>query len=179
MELNVAKEVAALERMTVNELRERYAEAFCEPTRVRHTGWLVRRIIWRLQAQAEGDLSERARRRAAELANDADLRTMPPRAPRETVVAPERTMTGTLKRAGDGLPPPGSVITREYKGRTLRVPTFPLRHWTMYDIGRCFKSRWRKLKLQAGAPNARGPAGHHGGYRWPEGLHLADAAQTA
>ena len=34
---------------------------------------------WRLQALAEGDLSERARRRAAELANDADLRLAPPK----------------------------------------------------------------------------------------------------
>ena len=121
MQLNVAKEVASLERMTVNELRERYAEAFGEPTRVRHKGWLVRRIVWRLQAMAEGDLSERARRRAAELANDADLRTMPPKAPRHTAVAPERTKSGTLKRSGKGLPPPGSVITRDYKSRKLRV----------------------------------------------------------
>ena len=34
---------------------------------------LNKRIVWRLQALAEGDLSERARRRAAELARDADL----------------------------------------------------------------------------------------------------------
>lgn len=121
MQLNVAKEVAALERMTVNELRERYAEVFGEPTRVRHKGWLVRRIIWRLQAQAEGDLSERARRRAAELANDANLRTMPPKAPRHMVAVAERTKTGTLRRSERGLPPPGSVITRDYKGRKLRV----------------------------------------------------------
>jgi hypothetical protein len=39
--------------------------------------WLVKRIAWRMQALAEGDLSERARRRAAELANDADLRLSP------------------------------------------------------------------------------------------------------
>lgn len=121
MELNIAKEVAALERMTVNELRERYAEVFGEPTRVRHKGWLLRRIVWRLQAQAEGDLSERARRRAAELANDADLRSMPPKSPQGTIVATERTKTGTLKRSGKGLPPPGSLITRDYKGRKLRV----------------------------------------------------------
>ena len=114
MKLNVAKEVAAPERMTVNELRERYAEVFGEPTRVRHKGWLVRRVIWRLQAHAEGDLSERARRRAAELANEADLRTMPPKAPRQTVVAVDRTKTGILKRADNGLPPAGSVITRDY-----------------------------------------------------------------
>jgi hypothetical protein len=36
-------------------------------------------LAWRLQALAEGDLSERTRRRAAELAQDADLRLTPPR----------------------------------------------------------------------------------------------------
>jgi hypothetical protein len=73
MHMNVAKEVAALEALTVAELRVRYAEVFGEETRVGHKTWLVRRIAWRLQALSEGDLSERARRRAAELANDADV----------------------------------------------------------------------------------------------------------
>jgi hypothetical protein len=37
--------------------------------------------VWssRMQALAEGDLSERARQRAAELAQDADLRLSPPK----------------------------------------------------------------------------------------------------
>src|SRR6516162_7882293 len=79
MHVNVAKELAALEAMTVNELRVNYAQVFGEETRVGNKAWLVKRIIWRLQALAEGDLSERARRRAAELAQDADLRLSPPR----------------------------------------------------------------------------------------------------
>jgi hypothetical protein len=37
----------------------------------RHKEWLLKRIIWRMQALVEDDLSERASRRAAELANDA------------------------------------------------------------------------------------------------------------
>ena len=79
MELNVGKEVAALERMTVGELRDRYAEVFGEITLARNKQWLVKKIIWRLQSVAEGDLSERARARAAEIANDADFRRRPPR----------------------------------------------------------------------------------------------------
>ncbi|HOQ48136.1 MAG TPA: DUF2924 domain-containing protein, partial [Bryobacteraceae bacterium] len=80
MHLNVEKELAALRRMSVGELRLRYAEVFGEPTGSRHKQWLIKRILWRMQALAEGDLSERARRRAEELANDADLRLRPPRA---------------------------------------------------------------------------------------------------
>ncbi|HEV2950246.1 MAG TPA: DUF2924 domain-containing protein [Gemmataceae bacterium] len=66
MHVNVAKEVAALEAMTVSELRAKYAQVFGEETRVGNKAWLVKRIIWRLQALAEGDLSEGARRRAAD-----------------------------------------------------------------------------------------------------------------
>jgi Protein of unknown function (DUF2924) len=61
MEVNVAREVAALQRMTPKQLREKYAEVFGEATGTGNRTWLVRRIAWRLQALAEGDLTERAR----------------------------------------------------------------------------------------------------------------------
>src|SRR4051794_20588363 len=38
------------------------------------TQHLVRRIAWRLQVLAQGDLTECAERRAREIANDADLK---------------------------------------------------------------------------------------------------------
>jgi hypothetical protein len=121
MQLNIAKEVAALKRLTVQELRARYAEVFGEETRG-NKPWLVKRIAWRLQALAEGDLSERARRRAAELANDADLRILPPRTIPLAVAAPERTKTAALPvKADTRLPVPGSILTRIYKGETLQV----------------------------------------------------------
>lgn len=77
--LNIAKEVSAMERMTVDQLRSKYADVFGEQTNGRHKEWLIKRIAWRIQANAEGDLSERARRRAMELSNDADIRMTPPR----------------------------------------------------------------------------------------------------
>ena len=127
MSLNVGKEVAALKRMAVKDLRVRYAEAFGEETRANNKAWLVKRIAWRLQARAEGDLSERARRRAAELADDADLRLSPPRLPSAASGAAERTATGTLSLATDHrLPPPGTILTRPYKGETLQVKILPV-----------------------------------------------------
>ena len=126
MELNVGKEHAALLRMTVGELRTRYTEVFGETTNGRHKDWLVKRIIWRMQAIAEGDLSERARRRAAELANDADLRRKPPKSPPVAVDAAGRTRTRRLPASGDRrLPIPGSLITRVYKGESLVVKVLP------------------------------------------------------
>jgi hypothetical protein len=125
MHLNVGKEVAALQRMTVKQLRQRYAEVFGEDTNGHNKAWLVKRIAWRLQALAEGDLSERTRRRAAELANDADLRLSPPKA-KPASAEPQRTKTASLRfKLDDRLPLPGTIITRDYKGEKLQVKVLP------------------------------------------------------
>src|SRR5262249_4701331 len=68
MNAHWADELATLGQLTVARLRARYAELFGEETRVGNKLWLIRRVAWRLQALAEGDLSQRARQRAAELA---------------------------------------------------------------------------------------------------------------
>jgi hypothetical protein len=121
MSLNVGKEVAVLQRMTVKELRARYAEVFGDETRTGNKAWLVKRIAWRLQAQAEGGLSERARQRAEELANEADIRMSPPK-PRIDGPAPGPTVNATVDFTGDNrLPLPGTILTRDYKGHKLQV----------------------------------------------------------
>jgi hypothetical protein len=136
MDAQTQEQVLALERMGVSALRQRYAEVFAEGTKVANKAWLVKRIAWRLQALAEGDLSERARKRVAELA-DADLRLNPPRQKREdaateaprpdappvTTPKPKTPVPAAPAPAGHDprLPPPGSVITRRYKGRDVQV----------------------------------------------------------
>jgi hypothetical protein len=115
------QELAALPRLTVAVLRCRYAQVFGETTRAGNKAWLVKRLAWRLQALAEGDLCERARRRAAELANDADLRLSPPR-PRATVPVAAADRPARLPGKGnDRLPPAGTILTRPYKGTTVQV----------------------------------------------------------
>lgn len=61
MKLDIEREVASLEEMTTGAIRERYVDVFGEESRSRHKAYLIRKIAWRLQANAEGDLSERAR----------------------------------------------------------------------------------------------------------------------
>jgi Protein of unknown function (DUF2924) len=118
MKLNVTKELAALQQLTMPELRAKFAELFGEATRAGNRPWLVKRIIWRLQALAEGGLSERARRRAAELANDADLRLNPP--PTEEPAGSPRPAR-ERQPATDALLRPGTILTRVYKGEALQV----------------------------------------------------------
>ncbi len=122
MKLNLAKELAALEQMTVGQLQQRYAEVFGETVRSRHKHYLIRRIAWRLQANAEGGLSERALRRAEELADVADVRVTPPRGGiSANPVAPASPANAPSRPSDPRLPPIGAAITRKYKGRTLTV----------------------------------------------------------
>lgn len=116
--LDINAEVAAMQRLTAGQLQEKYAEVCGEPARSRHRVWLIRRIAWRLQALAEGDLSERARQRAAELANDADARVTPPKS--VTIeIRPQRT--GEPQQSDSRLPNPGTTLVRMYKGNRITV----------------------------------------------------------
>jgi hypothetical protein len=95
---------------------------FQEETSSRHREHLFRRIAWRLQALAEGDLTERAITRAKKIAQDADLRK----------VAPEdffsldgksiqTTRAGSRRQQDNRLPLPGAMLRRKWKGRTILV----------------------------------------------------------
>jgi len=127
MTMNIGKQIAALKRMTVTELRRKHIEAFGEQTRSGHKDYLVKRIAWRLQAQEGGDLSERARRRAEQLANDADLRTTAPKHPTDDTATGITTKVATLPPTDHDprLPLPGSFLTRRYKGREIVVMVRP------------------------------------------------------
>jgi hypothetical protein len=121
MEQILNPDIAALPRLTTGELRLRYAEVFDEQPPTWNRMWMLKRIAWRLQALAEGGLSERARRRAEELANDADLRLNPPKV-KSADAATERTAIQPLSpKTDDRLPPPGTILTRPYKGQSVQV----------------------------------------------------------
>jgi hypothetical protein len=116
MTLDIDRDVAALAGMSTGQLCERYAALFGEPVRTRHKTYLIRKIAWRLQAMAEGDHSERARRRAEELADDADVRDMPPRTD-----PPSPTVQIKASVADPRMPRPGTALVQKYKGRQVRV----------------------------------------------------------
>ena len=113
MDDTLQTEIAGLWRMSADQLRERYREVFGEESRTAHKQHLVRRIAWRLQALSEGDLSERARRRAMEIADDGDLRRT---VPAQFVEAKARP---SLRDAR--LPATGTLLTRFYQDRTIEV----------------------------------------------------------
>ncbi len=150
MDTDIAEQIDDLQTMTTGELADRYEELHGQPCRTRHRAYLIRKIAWRIQANAEGDLSERARKRAAELANDAEVRVM---APRGMVCPPQTGSATTITRkvsntppADPRLPSPGSAIVRQYKGKAIRV--------VVLDQGQGFEydgQRYRTLSAVAKA----------------------------
>src|SRR5665213_338608 len=110
MNKNVQAEVAALRGMSPAQLRDKYLQVFGEATRTGNREFLYKRLAWRLQSQAEGTLSERARHRASELARDADIRMTMPRMPTTTPGATPRVVAAP-GRGENRLPMPGAIIT--------------------------------------------------------------------
>ena len=124
METTIRKEIEALRHMTVAQLKKKYMEVFGEETRSHHKHFLFRRIAWRIQALAEGGLSERARRRALEIANDADLRVSAPKTTfqQDCSLSSGNAVNVRLTAVADPrLPAPGGVVERRYKGRDIVV----------------------------------------------------------
>jgi hypothetical protein len=117
MDPRIKMEIERLRRIKVKELKSRYRELFGEESRSSNRAHLFRRLAWRLQAGSEGMLSEHARQRAAELADDAELRRRAPRSFWRTLELP--TSSGTQRDSR--LPPVGSMLTRLYQQRIVTV----------------------------------------------------------
>jgi len=120
MSETIAKQIHALQRMTVAELRTKYREVYGDGTRSGNKDWLWKRIAWRIQELSYGGLSERVKQRAAEIASEADIRARVPKDAFDDVVI-EQNVTTTCLTRDKRVPPPGTILNREYKGELYTV----------------------------------------------------------
>jgi hypothetical protein len=72
-----ASEIARQKTLTITQIARRFESLFGEKCRRRNKRYLIRRIAWRLQANAEDGRSERVMKRAAELARDSTCNSSP------------------------------------------------------------------------------------------------------
>jgi Protein of unknown function (DUF2924) len=119
----VWREIEELRQATVGQLRSKYLVLFGQPSHSNHKQFLFRRVAWRLQALAYGELSEQARQRARALAQDVELRI---KAPRHLVGAAQQLLQPTLqsrRKLGrdERLPAAGTMLRREFKGQLVVV----------------------------------------------------------
>ena len=116
-ELN--QHIDQLRHMTTAQLQLKYRELFGQPSHSNHKDYLFRRVAWRMQAVAEGGLSERARAYAREIATDADLRLCAPKKPIET--QPAVRVANASKPLDPRVTPPGTQLIKQYKDETVTV----------------------------------------------------------
>jgi len=114
MSNTIAQELAELQQMSVGELQTKYVEVFGETTNGRHRTWLQKRIAWRIQANASGGLSDRARERATQLVNESDLRvTAPPPQSEPSPANPTgKNNGGRLRNSSPKAKPANSFLAR-------------------------------------------------------------------
>ena len=124
MDNSVIRRIHVLRQMTVAELRQEWETLYGEKCRSRNRDYLFRRLAWRVQEIAHGGLSNVAKARLDELGNDTFMRSRTPREALKAATAvnvePVAT-TQSRSRRDPRLPSPGTVITRSYRGRELRL----------------------------------------------------------
>ncbi|WP_434345593.1 DUF2924 domain-containing protein [Myxococcus virescens] len=120
---DVPQQLAALASMSVPDLAAKYLELYGEPTRSRNRDYLKKRLAFRIQELAEGGLSARAVARISELGDKLPERWRM-RQVEETKPAtppPLPPAPAPVDGRDARLPPPGTVLTRVFKGAQHRV----------------------------------------------------------
>jgi len=122
METTLLRELHRIQRLSVSELQVEWSKLYNgEACRSRNRTFLVKRLCWRVQELRHGGLSDRARDRIDELAPDSFTRARTPREALDAAVAANPPKSTPVPKRDPRLPTPGTVITKQYKGRELRV----------------------------------------------------------
>jgi hypothetical protein len=106
-EPSIAERVAAIQKLAVPDLVERYAALFGQPPHCRNRTWLWRNVAWKLQELHYGGLPPDARARLEQII-DEHIRPM----------VAERKVHGRVATPRELSP--GTVLTREWHGRQAR-----------------------------------------------------------
>lgn len=104
--MNLPDQIAALRNKATAELAAEYTRVFGKPPRYRSPVWLRKRIAHQIQVAAYGGLPRVAREALDKLTAEISI----PNAAAATPPAP-----------ADAAPRPNTVLTREWRGKQIRV----------------------------------------------------------
>ena len=115
----VTKEIA---EMPLGQLKKKYLEVFGEATKSNNKKYLFKQVAHRLQEKKNGGLSERAKKKAEELAKDAPIRRRLLKDDGKDQAA-KPTKTKATKERDPRLPAAGTILKRKYedKEHTVKV----------------------------------------------------------
>lgn len=110
-----------LAKMQPPELRQLHRKFFGTDVPCGNSEQARRRIAWQMQAEREGGLPDSARQHALEIARESGLRIRARVGTTRKGDVPHATVTGLVSDHDPRLPMPGTVIVKEYRGRTILV----------------------------------------------------------
>ena len=111
-----------LARMGTAELRAIYRGLFGADVPAGNSELARRKIAWRLQSEREGALPESARQHALAIAKESAVRIRAlSRAALDGKALAHSSVTRIVSDHDSRIPMPGSVIVKEYRGRTILV----------------------------------------------------------
>ncbi|MFI4912338.1 MAG: DUF2924 domain-containing protein [Sedimentisphaeraceae bacterium JB056] len=134
----IERQKEKLKDLSLSELRTEYEKVFGEITTSRHRHYIIKRLLWKIQANEQGDLSARALVRAAKLADFSQIRLTEPKSKSQTIKKPIN-FNLSLQKEEDSC---GFQLERIYKGKRIVV--------TMTDNGVRFNGKlYRSLSAVA------------------------------
>ena len=109
-----------LAQLSIGELRLEYEKVCGELTTSRHAKHIIKRILWQMQANLYGGLSEDSLKRAKELADPTQLRMTAPRSPElpedaQTITRPLPSVITTKQSELVA----GTQLERMYRGQKI------------------------------------------------------------
>ena len=118
--MNIEEHKKALNSVPLPELRERYAQCYGHVPTTRSRSHMINRILWAVQRDALGDISEAARKKALAIADDRDVKERFPQVQRPaSKTGSDATRVLTYQPEQQLLP--GMVLHRNYQGTDIRL----------------------------------------------------------
>ena len=96
---------------------------------ITNKGYLIKKIAWRIQELEYGGLSEQIKKRALEIAQTMNLPQTP--SPGKLIQSKKKKRQTKIQHGikSRRLPMPGTVLTREYKGKLIQVTVLEDRYF--------------------------------------------------
>ena len=123
-----------LSNLPMKALRERFSLHYNHISQSRKKDHLISKILWAVQRDALGDISEQSRTKALQIADDRDVRERFPKPKKSS-----QTATGdqvTVKYTPPVELAPGTQLVRDYKGQKIQV--------LILEDGFRYDNRWYK-----------------------------------
>ena len=117
-------DVQAVSKLDAAALHKLHRDLFGSDRPMPNAEHLRRKIVWHVQAQAEGGLPEAARQRALAIAGNSKLRVRDAwngRRGQTALPAQHAVTTGISPTHDSRLPMPGSLLVKDFKGQTIVV----------------------------------------------------------